>query len=120
MVTFKTIDTFIYYTGYAYKRSSKGEECHANQIIDSEDICKVAAGEFGLRYEYKDTYTDRPTGCYWSSSNAFYNDAKTVLTNAAYTGDRGGICLSQGIHFIPRLAQSCNQYVNLIVEIIFF
>ena len=111
MDIFKTINAFIYYIGSAYAKNPKGIECNAYEVIDSEDICKGAADSLGLQYGGKDTYTERPVGCYWKSSYVYYNDVGEVY--ATYTGNRGGVCLRKGIRFILRLMQSCNQYVNV-------
>ena len=109
MNSFKTIDISIYYIGYAYHKNSKGKECNANEVINSEDICKLAAYTLALNYNGRKTLTSRPAGCYWSSSNAFYNYPTTVSANAAYSDNRGGICWSQGIRFIQTLLKSSNK-----------
>ena len=110
MDTIKTIDTFIYHIALAIYKKSKEEECNANEVINSEYICKLAAETLGLRYERKGTFSGMPKGCYWDSSFVYYNDATKVVISPKYRGDRGGICFILGIHFILRLAQSCNQY----------
>ena len=110
MNNFKTIDTSIYYIGSAYHKNSKGEECNANEVIDSEDICKLAADTMALNYNGRKNLNSRPAGCYWSSSNAFYNYPTTASANAAYADNRGGICWSKGIRFMVMLLKSWTQY----------
>ena len=100
MDTFRTIYNFVHYIGSVYLKTSKGEECDANEVINSEDICKVAADALGIWYVGGTQRPSKPRGCFWSSANAFYNEITTESNNAAYSGNWGGICLSQGIRFI--------------------
>ena len=81
-----------------YFKSNIGENCQADQIIDTEDTCKVAANVLGLSYvrvrPNSNSYC--PAGCHWPSSNsdvAFFN----VLTDPSETypehfGVKGGLC----------------------------
>ena len=98
----------IHYIGSVYLKKSKGEECDANEVINSEDICKVAADALGIWYVGMNLYASFPVGCFWRSANAFFNDGETVSNNPAYSGNSGGICLSQGIRFILTFLHSYN------------
>lgn len=81
-----------------YFKSNIGENCQADQIIDTEDTCKVAANVLGLSYvrvrPNSNSYC--PAGCHWPSSNsdvAFFN----LLTDPFETypqhfGVKGGLC----------------------------
>ena len=69
-----------------YFKSNIGKNCQADQIIDTEDTCKVAANVLGLSYvrvrPNSNSYC--PAGCYWPSSNsdvAFFN----LLTDPSET-----------------------------------
>ena len=103
-------NTFINYIVSAYHKKSKGQKCNDYEVEISENSCKEAADK--LRLSYKGTLTEitRPAGCYWSSSNVYYNEPTTVSANAAYSGNRGGICWIEGIRFIFTLLKSCSQY----------
>ena len=81
-------------------------------MINSEDVCIVAADTLGLRYADRTFDGDIPKGCYWNSSNAYYNVYSSVSTKPAFQSDQGGIC-HQGIRFIISLLESCNQYFNI-------
>ena len=111
----KTIHTFMYYIGSVYLMS-KGHECNANEVIISEDVCKLAADTLALDYTTRVNVTFFPAGCYWGSSSdwfpptVYYNEPTTVSAKAAYTDDRGGICRAQGIRFILTLLKLSNQY----------
>ena len=70
----------------------------------------MAADALGIWYVGMNLYASFPVGCFWRSENAFFNDGETVSNIPAYSGNSGGICLSQGIRFILRLVQSYNQY----------
>ena len=116
MNEFKLINTFIY-IGPAYHKKPKWEECKANEVIYSEDICRVAADTLNLYYGGKKMDSIKPKGCYWEYSSAYYNVGKgssylydpysTFENNEKFPrGQKGGICLSKGICFIPTLWDS--------------
>ena len=95
-----------------YHKSSLGEECKENRVINSEDVCIVAADTWGLNYVARTSNRDIPKGCYWSSSDAYYNDYSTVSSKPAFQSHQGGIC-QLGIRFIITLLESCNQYFKM-------
>ena len=116
MIDFKLINTFIY-IGPAYHKKPKWEECKANEVIYSEDICRVAADTLDLNYGGKKWESNKPKGCYWEYSSVYYNVGKgssylydpysTFENNEKFPrGQKGGICLSKGICFIPTLWDS--------------
>ena len=88
-----------------YHKSSEGKECNANRVIYSEDVCKVAADTLGLNYANRTSDSNMPKGCYWTSSNAYYNDYSSVQNKPAFQGYQGGIC-HQGIRFMITLLES--------------
>ena len=87
----------INYIGLVYTKKNEGEKCIASEVIDSKDICKVASGALTLTYRNGANSILRPAGCYWSGSNAFYNEPGKTSTSTQYKGARGGICFSKGI-----------------------
>ena len=110
----KLINTFIY-IGPAYHKKPKWEECKANEVIYSEDICRIAADTLDLNYGGKKWESSKPKGCYWEYSSAYYNvgkgssyiyDPDSTFEDSYYWGQRGGICLSKGKRFILTLLDS--------------
>ena len=87
----------INYIGLVYTKKNEGEKCIASEVIDSKDICKLASREFTLTFRNGANYISRPAGCYWSGSNALYNEPAKTSTSTQYRGARGGICFSKGI-----------------------
>ena len=81
-----------------YFKSNIGKNCQADQIIDTEDICKVAANVLGLSYvrvrPNSNSYC--PAGCHWPSSNsdvAFFNRLTDPSeTDPEHFGVKGGLC----------------------------
>ena len=88
---------FINYIGLVYTKKNEGEKCIATEVIDSEDICKMASDALYLTYGGAYKFDTRLLGCYWTGSNAFYNEPPTKSVSDEYRGGRGGICFSKGI-----------------------
>ena len=88
---------FINYIGLVYTKKMEGEKCIAAEVIDSKHICKMASDALKVTYQAVSKFNRRPAGCYWSGSNAYYNEPAVMSASAEYTGTRGGICFSKGI-----------------------
>ena len=87
----------INYIGLVYTKKTEGEKCIAAEVINSKDICKMASDALRLTYKGVSNRNRRPTGCYWSGSNSYYNEPAAISAYTEYTGARGGICSSKGI-----------------------
>ena len=88
---------FINYIGLVYTKKMEGEKCIAAEVINSKHICKMASDALKVTYQAVSKFNRRPAGCYWSGSNAYYNEPAVMSASAEYTGARGGICFSKGI-----------------------
>ena len=83
--------------------SPKGTNCPLNDIIKTQNECKVAAGKMGLVYreDLKAAHSTRPAGCYsygyTSDSTDVGFNTITDPTSTSNLGELAGLCESSTI-----------------------
>ena len=78
-----------------YFRSNNGENCQAEQIIDTETICRAAANVLGLFYQRSAYSSNCPAGCHYHSGTGTVG--LNLFTDLSETrpeqfGLKGGLC----------------------------
>ena len=91
------IDIWIIYLD-TYFKNDIGENCHADQIIGTENTCKDAAVVLGLTYLKSVNSQVDPAGCYWNHNRmAIYNQiVDPSQTYPEEFGVKGGVCMRYG------------------------
>ena len=97
----QTLIQFLYAQNLGeYVQDDIGKNCDTNQIIDTADTCKVAAGVLGMIYNsYTLSTQHHPAGCYWHSDHEemWFNEiTDPSITHPEVFGPRGGVCRNTG------------------------
>ena len=84
-----------------YFKADTGYNCHEDQIIDKEIMCKVAASRLGLTYIAIAHSKSYPAGCFWNlifgRTQIWFNKIIDISqTDPDDFGSRGGLCIARG------------------------
>ena len=104
-----------------YFKASANENCHANQIIDTESKCRAAAEVLNLKFIsiYIVTPSAHPAGCYYEELFGHFNKiTNPSQTNPESFDSNGGICMriSKNCYYHASVFQlkSTNQWYTVI------
>ena len=98
---------FRFYVGQKYHQTIRGKNCNVEEIIATEEDCKVAIASLELSWMFASRWPNQPAGCFYRGTKGFYNQITNPLLTKIWdkSDDLGGVCKVLGIRnsFINQL-----------------